>query len=215
MSETEPQSAGLDLDELEGLHWNATPTPWKVLEQPNPSNGTFEVRHPGKNLTEPTERTIATEFDHPQLKSPAQIISQGYTPYFERSPFLHITPEDARYIVAACNAVPQLVGALREAMFERSAFLTRLEQAEAENAALRGERDRYKKALGFYVNDDNRTQSGMYVRANSQSELTYDDGFTAAAALYPEKFSPEYAEQLVNEIFGAALDPQPEDSNGR
>lgn len=79
---------------------------------------------------------------------------------------------------------------------EEAQLRVQLEQARADN-------ERYKKALAFYYDTDaNRAQSGFYVRENEQGKLVYDDGYTAYAALYPEKCTPEYQEQLENEIWG-------------
>lgn len=82
----------IDLDELMRLHEAATPGPWKV------KNGDFESEDGYGTVTAPY-----VEADGKTICVP-----------FDRGPDDDNDEDDAAYIVAACNAVPELVARIRE-----------------------------------------------------------------------------------------------------
>ena len=87
----------IDLDELMRLHDAATPGPWKV------KSGDFESEDGYGTVTAPY-----VEADGKTICVP-----------FDRGPDDENDEADAAYIVAACNAVPELVARIRELEAER------------------------------------------------------------------------------------------------
>ena len=100
------------LERVIELDSHAVRGPWKVFENTIPSY-----------LGDHIERTIYTEWDHPQLRGPYPVvcISTGIGPEQGAAPvqFVHISAESAALIIALRNLVtahgPELLAALRDA----------------------------------------------------------------------------------------------------
>ena len=78
-----------------------TPGPWKVYVDPRAWNEVALQRGIPRGNQPPPEVRVGTEWDHPQLKGPAPIITTTHSPYYVEPVSINIKMEDA-HLIAAC-----------------------------------------------------------------------------------------------------------------
>lgn len=81
---------------------------WQVYPEENPSNGVLEAGH-GVTMKPVFEHLIGTKQNHPQLKSPAPVVTIAGSPYLERSHMVSIDENVARFIADAPGNIRFLV----------------------------------------------------------------------------------------------------------
>ena len=102
-----------DLDELERLlNASTSPVPWKLYRE----SCRYAPTHYSPEGREGTELRIGTVEHHPQLKGPEPVVTtcDRWTNDDRFKHGIFISEQDGALIVAAVNALPGLIAALRE-----------------------------------------------------------------------------------------------------
>lgn len=103
----------MDLDAIREREAAATSGPWEVRDHALLWNtlglDQFKDRDPAELKS---EHLVVTSWIHGQIQSEVVIFCVAVSPYFDRPQHIHIRPQDAAFIAAARQDIPDLLAAL-------------------------------------------------------------------------------------------------------
>lgn len=108
-------------DEIDRLSENATPGQWQVCAETMKLSDLGRTRGIGEGMV---ERTIHTQWNHPQLGSPAPVVTTQSGPYYTPGVHIFIREDDAHLIAAYRTLAPTVAAAHRAMQHKHEALRT-------------------------------------------------------------------------------------------